>query len=142
MSIMSVPPAAAPAAHGRSPVPRPFAAVWRWLAAIAVLASAVVHLVLWAQGYSDISVVGPLFLLNAVGGAVLAVLLVTWRHWLPLVGGIGFGALTLIAFVLSATVGFYGVSGELAGLNELVAAATEVVAVVAATVALLREYVR
>jgi len=116
--------------------------VWRWLAAIAVLASAVVHLVLWAQGYSDISVVGPLFLLNAVGGAVLAVLLVTWRHWLPLVGGIGFGALTLIAFVLSATVGFYGVSGELAGLNELVAAATEVVAVVAATVALLREYVR
>lgn len=117
--------------------------MWRWLAALAVLASAVVHLVLWTQGYSDITVVGPLFLLNAAGGAVLAVLLVTWRHWLPLVGGIGFGALTLIAFVLSTTVGFYGVSGgTFAGTNELIAAGSEVVAVVASTVALLREYFR
>lgn len=116
--------------------------MWRWTAALAVLASAVVHLVLWVQGYSDISVVGPLFLLNAVGGAVLAVLLVAWRHWLPLVGGIGFGAMTLVAFVLSTTVGFYGVSGSFAGTNEMIAAAAEVVAVVASTAAILREHGR
>ena len=122
------------------PSPRPRATVWRWLAALAVLVAAVVHLVLWTQGYSDISVVGPLFLLNAVGGIVLAVLLVSWWHWLPLIGGIGFGALTLIAFVLSTTVGFYGVSGSFVGTNELIAAAAEVVAVVASTVALLREH--
>jgi hypothetical protein len=86
--------------------------------------------------------VGPMFLLNGVGGLVLAVLLVAWRHWLPLVGGIGFGATTLVAFVLSTTVGFYGVHETFAGVNELVAAAAEIVAVAASTVALVREQVR
>lgn len=132
-----VPPAPGGAHH------RPSAARgWRWVAAIAVLVSAGVHVLLYLDGYDTIEVVGPLFLLNAVAGLVLAVLLVVWHHWLPLVGGIGFGALTLLAFVLSTTVGFYGVSESFAGTNELVAAGAEIVAVVAATVALLRESLR
>ena len=120
----------------------PFARGWRVVAAVAALVSAVVHVLLYVDGYDTIAVVGPLFLLNAVAGLVLAVLLVLWRHWLPLVGGIGFGGLTLLAFVLSTTVGFYGVNETFAGTNEIVAAASEVLVVVASAVALLREYVR
>jgi hypothetical protein len=141
MSIMSGRPATTPPSHGRAPG-TVTARAWRWAAALGVAVSAVVHLVLWAQGYSDIPVVGPMFLLNGVGGLVLAVLLLAWRHWLPLVGGIGFGAATLVAFVLSTTVGFYGVHETFAGVNELVAAAAEIVAVAASTVALVREQVR
>ena len=125
-----------------SPARPPTARGWRLAAALAVLVSAVVHVVLYVDGYDTIAVVGPLFLLNAVAGVVLALLLVAWRHWLPLVGGIGFGGLTLLAFVLSTTVGFYGVNETFAGTTEIVAAAAEVVAVVASAVALLREYVR
>lgn len=142
MSIMGTTSSPVPPAprgtHPRPPVSR----VWRWVAAVAVLVSAAVHVLLYLDGYDTVAVVGPLFLLNAVGGAVLAVLLVVWRHWLPLVGAIGFGALTLLAFVLSTTVGFYGVSETFAGTEEIAAAAAEVVAVVAATVALLRENLR
>ncbi|SKC79609.1 hypothetical protein [Krasilnikoviella flava] len=134
----AVPPQPRPTTPDRPPVAR----AWRLVAAAAVLVSAVVHVVLYLDGYDTIAVVGPLFLLNAVAGLVLAVLLVVWRHWLPLVGGIGFGGATLLAFVLSTTVGFYGVNETFAGTNEIVAAASEVVAVVASAVALLREYVR
>ncbi|MCK9795508.1 hypothetical protein M1843_17325 [Isoptericola sp. 4D.3] len=119
-----------------------FARAWRLVAAAAALVSAVVHVVLYVDGYDTIAVVGPLFLLNAVAGVVLAVLLAVWRHWLPLVGGIGFGGLTLLAFVLSTTVGFYGINETFAGTTQLLAAASEVVVVVASTAALLREYVR
>lgn len=117
------------------------ATTWRMLGAAGVLASAVVHLVLWLQGYRDLDVVGPMFLLNAVGGAVLAVAIPVWRHWLPLLGGIGFGAATLAAYLLSATVGFFEVRTpfEFAGTAEVVSAAADVLAVVGCGVALWRE---
>jgi hypothetical protein len=139
MSIMDAsgrtrPATAAGAAHP--------ARAWRALSAVGVLVSAVVHLVLWFDGYRDIPLVGPLFLLNAVGGLVLAVLLVTWSHWLPLVGGIGFGAATLLAFVGSAAFGLLGISATFFGTNELIAAVAELAAVVGATAALLREQAR
>lgn len=141
MSIMvghtsPAPPAPGPGPGGRS------ARAWRTVAALGVLVSGVVHVLLWLRGYADIAVVGPLFLLNGVAAAVLTVLLLGWRHWLPLVGGIAFGGATLLAFVLSTTTGFYGVSETFAGAEELVSAGAEVVAVVASTVALVREHGR
>lgn len=84
----------------------------RGLTAAAVLLSAVIHLALWVQGMQNVPVIGPLFLLNAVGGIVLGVLVLVWRHWLPLLGSIGFGALTLAAAVLSTLPnGFFGAHG-------------------------------
>ncbi|MGF0116494.1 hypothetical protein ACQFYA_09215 [Promicromonospora sp. Marseille-Q5078] len=134
----AVPPKPQVTSSARPPVARG----WRLVAAVAALVSAVVHVLLYLDGYDTIAVVGPLFLLNAVAGLVLAVLLLLWRHWLPLIGGIGFGGLTLLAFVLSTTVGFYGVNETFAGTNEIVAAASDVLVVVASAFALLREYVR
>jgi D-alanyl-D-alanine dipeptidase len=37
-----------------------------------LLATAAIHLLLWSDGYRDILWIGPLFLLNAIGAAVLA----------------------------------------------------------------------
>jgi hypothetical protein len=113
--------------------------VLRGLTAAGLLLSADVHLVLYLGGYEDIVVVGPLFLLNAVSGLALGLLVLMWRHWLPLLGAIGFGALTLAAFYVSTTVGFFGVRETVGGTQQVLAAAAEWVVVVAGALALVVE---
>ena len=76
-----------------------------------LLATAAIHLRLWFDGYRDITWIGPLFLLNAIGAAVLALaVLGAPARWLPLVCGAG--ALlelgTLGGLLLSTTVGLLG----------------------------------
>ncbi|WP_019855212.1 hypothetical protein [Actinopolyspora mortivallis] len=104
----------------------------RGVTAAGLLMSAVVHLDLWAQGVSGVPVIGPLFLLNAVAGLVLALVLLSWKHWLPPLGAVGFGVLTLLAFVLAVTVGLFGSHEVAAGVPQLLAGVAEVVTVVAA----------
>jgi hypothetical protein len=111
----------------------------RMVAAAAVLVSAGVHLYLWFDVFRHTDVVGPAFLLNVVGGAVIAVLLVRWHHWVPLVLAVGFGASTLGAFVIAATVGLFGVHEHWTGWAVWTAAVAEVVAIVAAGAVLLEE---
>ena len=111
----------------------------RTLAALAVLVSAAVHLMLWFDGVRHQSV-GPAFLLNAAGGVVIAVLLVSWRHWIPPLLAIGFGVSTLGAFVISATVGLLGVHEHWTGGYVWTAAVAEVVAILAGAVALSRDH--
>lgn len=103
----------------------------RVVAALAAVVSAVVHLWLWFDGVKDQGEVGVMFLINAVAGVVIAVLLVAWQHWVPLLLVAGFGASTLVAFFISTTVGLFGIE---AGWSwyAWVAAASEVVCVVAA----------
>ena len=81
----------------------------RVLIAVAVAVSGVVHFLLWRDGMRDLDVVGPAFLVNAVGGVVIAVAVLAWRHWLPLLAAVGFGAATFGAFLVSTTVGLFGV---------------------------------
>lgn len=111
----------------------------RVLAAVAVLVSAVVHLYLWVEGYREIAVIGPAFLLNAVGGVVIATLLVAWRHWVPALLTFGFGCSTLGAFVVSTTVGLFGVNERWVGWEVWTAAISEVVAIVLGALLLLRD---
>lgn len=111
----------------------------RAVAAAAVLVSAAVHLYLWFDFARNDSILGPAFLLNAVGGVVIAGLLVSWRHWLPALGALGFGLSTLGAFTLATTVGFLGTTATWDGWAVWVAAASEVVAIVSGA-ALLRGY--
>jgi hypothetical protein len=82
---------------------------FRIIVAAVVLVSGAVHLKLWVDGFRDISVVGPLFLLNACAALVIAGAVLSWRSWPPMLVAVGFGASTLGAFVLSATVGLFGV---------------------------------
>ena len=111
----------------------------RLIAAAAVLVSAAVHLKLWIDVFRDEDVVGPAFLANALGGLVIAVLLVLWRHWLPLLLAVGFGASTLGAFVIAATVGLFGVHEHWTGGYVWTAFASEVLAIIAGVLAAVGE---
>lgn len=112
----------------------------RILAATGVLVSAAIHLYLWFHVFRHTHVVGPAFMLNAVGGTIIAGLLVTWRHWIPLLLAIGFGASTLGAFIIAATVGLFGVHEHWTSWEVWTAAASEVIAIAAAgTVLLLQQ---
>jgi hypothetical protein len=92
----------------------------RGLAVAGVLLSAVVHLDLWyTQGFRHIATIGPLFLLDAIGGLVLGVVMLCWRHWLPMLAGGGFGVATLVAFYLSVTVALFGVQEVASGQPQM-----------------------
>jgi hypothetical protein len=111
----------------------------RMLAAAAVLVSAAVHLYMWFDVFRHTDVVGPAFVVNAVGGTITAVLLVTWRHWIPLLLSVSFGASTFGAFVIAATVGLYGVHEHWTGWEVWTAAATELIAIAAAATVLMQK---
>lgn len=102
----------------------------RAIAAVAVLVSAAVHLYLWNEGVKDDDLIGPAFMLNAVGGAVIAVLLLAWRHWIPPLLAVGFGASTIAAFVVSATVGLFGFESTWEGWEVWTALVSELIAIV------------
>jgi len=104
----------------------------RMLAAAAVLVSAAVNLYLWLDVFRHTAVVGPAFVVNVVGGTIIAVLLVTWRQPIPLLLAVGCGASTLGAFIIAAMVGLYGVHEHWPGWEVWTAAASEAIAIVSA----------
>ena len=108
----------------------------RILAALAVLVSAYVHLKLWFDGFRHMDKIGPAFMTNAIGGVVIAILLVAWLHWLPPLLSVGFGFSTLGAFIISATWGLFGLHEQWVGWAVWTAAGAEVVAIVAGAVVL------
>lgn len=129
----------APASASRAE--RRDAAYWslRGLTAAGLLVSALVHLVLYGQGWSDLRGIGPLFLLNGVAGVVGAVAVLVWRHWVPLVAALAFGAATLAAYYVSYVWGLFDVQDTVVGTSQVLAAVAEWVVVVASVVALVRE---
>lgn len=114
----------------------------RIVTSVSALVSGAVHLKLWwFDGFRDISVIGPAFLVNAVAGLVIAVLLLTWRHWVPAFLAAGFGASTLGAFIISTTpAGLFGVHERWEGVYVIIAAISEVVCLVGGLVLLVREW--
>lgn len=76
--------------------------------------SAVIHLILWADGYKDISVVGPLFLVQAVACILLAVAIVAFRWLVLLAAGAVAGVATAVGLLLSVHVGLFGYTESLA----------------------------
>jgi hypothetical protein len=112
----------------------------RIIAAIAVLVSAYVHLYEWLNGMRHVHVIGPLFVVNIVAGVVIAVLLVTWKHWFAPFLAFGFGASTLAGFAIATTsAGLFGDHEKWQGSYVWVAAIAEAVTVLAALFSLSRE---
>ena len=96
-----------PATTGRGS--RRAAALLLRLTCVALLAwIGYLHLHLWLEGYRQIPTDGPLFLLDAVAGLVLAALLLVWAA--PLAGllAAGYTASTLGALLISLSVGLFG----------------------------------
>ena len=105
--------------------------VARGLAVAGVFLSAAVHLNLWyADGFRDIATIGPLFLLNAIGGLLIGLVLLCWRHWLPALAAVAFGAGTLVAFYLSVTIGLFNFKEVATGEPQVLVEVAEYVAVV------------
>ena len=112
----------------------------RAVVAVCVVVSGVVHLQLWRTGMRYVDVVGPAFLVNAVAGVAIGVLLLVWRHWLPLFLAFGFGLATLGAFVVATSPsGLFGVHSRWDGAAEWTSAITEAIAIVLGAAGLLRE---
>ena len=112
----------------------------RLIAAAAVLVSAFVHLKLWLDGFRHLHVVGPAFMVNAIAGVVIAVLLVAWKHWLAPLLAAGFGASTLGAFAIASTSsGLFGTHETWKGSYQLTAAVVEAITIVAGLYAVSRE---
>lgn len=110
----------------------------RVLVVLGLLGSAWVHLVVWRDWARYVDVVGPLFTANIVAGPVIALTLIAWRtHWLPELASVGFGATTLGAYLLSLTVGFYGVEEQFRTEEEVWGVVTEGACVVFGTMLLL-----
>jgi hypothetical protein len=88
--------------------------VWQALSALFLLAMGGIHLYLVFTGTGGI--LGILFVLNFVGGLVLAVAMVVVRGWLLPVASVLsllFMAGTLLALVLALTVGLFGIRSSL-----------------------------
>ena len=111
----------------------------RWITAAAVLVSAYVHLKEWIDGFRHVDVIGPLFIVNVVAGVVIAILLVTWRHWMPPFLAFGFGAATLGGFVIAATWGLFGDHEQWQGDYVWTAAVTEAIAIIGGLYLLVHE---
>lgn len=89
--------------------------VWQALSAIALLAMAGIHLYLRFK--STGGVLGALFVLNAIGGLVLAIAMIVLRGRLLRVASVLsllFLGGTLLALVLALTVGLFGIRSSLA----------------------------
>src|SRR5919197_2875774 len=83
--------------------------VWQVLSAFSLLAMGGIHLYLALNGTGG--VLGVPFVLNAVGGVLLAIAMVTLRQRLLLVAsvlGLLFLVGTLLALVLALTIGLFG----------------------------------
>jgi hypothetical protein len=75
--------------------------------------SAVIHLELWGDGYRDISVVGPLFLVQGIACIILGVAIVVFRRLVVLAAGAVAGLATAAGLLLSVYVGLFGFTESL-----------------------------
>ena len=76
--------------------------------------SGVIHLQLWSDGYRDISVIGPLFLIQGIASIALALALVVFRRLVLLAAGAVLLAATAVGLLLSAGIGLFGYQESLA----------------------------
>ncbi len=110
--------------------------------ALLLVASALIHLHLWDDGYRHIPTIGPLFLAQVVAGLILAVVLAATRRVWAAVLAFGFVASTIAGFLLSVNVGLFGFqdswSSAYAGMAFTVEVADLVVLVAGGLLCVLR----
>jgi len=125
--------------HTESRWPRRLAGLAMVAGALCLAATATIHLHLHSHGYGTIPTIGPLFLLQAIAGYGLAVVVALWHRWFVA----GAGALFLLAtaggLVYSVEFGLFGFtdsfSAPYAGMSLVLEVAGAVV-LAAATAAL------
>jgi hypothetical protein len=74
-----------------------------------VIWSSYIHFHLWdSVGYRHIATIGPLFLLQSIGGFVLGLMVLAVRRAWVAVLGVGFSISTLAGFLISVDHGLFG----------------------------------
>jgi len=92
---------------GRRPT-TPVAAAMLVLGAALLMASAVIHLHLWAAGYRHIGTIGPLFFAQAAFGILLSLLVALVRRiFIALLGAL-FALGTIVGLLLASHGGLFG----------------------------------
>jgi hypothetical protein len=93
----------------------------RWAVTVLVVVGAalmvwsgVIHLQLWSDGYRTISVIGPLFLIQGIGGIALAVVIAVFRRVVLMAAGAVMMAATAAGLLLSVGIGLFGFQESLA----------------------------
>jgi hypothetical protein len=108
------------------------------IASALLVATSAIHLELWSTGYRSIPTIGPLFLIQVLVGALLAVLLLLSRRLLVVVMAAGFMIATIGGLLLSVYFGLFGFRDSLAapyaGLSLGVETAGVAVLAIVATV--------
>jgi hypothetical protein len=82
--------------------------------ALCLAASAQIHLHLHAHGYGSIPTIGTLFMVQAVLGFALAVIVAAWHRWFVAATGALFLLATAGGLLASAWFGIFGFSEDLA----------------------------
>ena len=112
--------------------PRGKAALLLRLGGTALLAWAgYIHLHLWLEGYRQIPVNGPLFLLDALAAFVLAAILLAWPRPLAGLAAAGFLGSTLGALIISLSAGLFGFRESIHASFAVQSLVVEAVAVLA-----------
>ena len=78
------------------------------LAAVAVGVAGFLHGRLFHEGYSEVAVIGPLFLLNEISSGVVIALLLLRRPWLFALGALGISVGAVVSIVISHTTSLFG----------------------------------
>ena len=78
-------------------------------ASLLIIWSSYIHFHLWQSlGYRHIATIGPLFLLQSIGGVLIGLLIIASRRVWSAVLGAGFAVSTMVGFLLSVEVGLFG----------------------------------
>ena len=79
------------------------------VAGLLIIWSSSIHFHLWQSlGYRHIATIGPLFLLQSIGGFLLGLLIVVVRRVWTAVLGVGFAVSTMVGFLISVEHGLFG----------------------------------
>jgi hypothetical protein len=107
------------------------------IGALLVLWSSYIHFHLWDEtgGYRHIPTIGPLFLLQSIGGLLLGLLILAVRRLWAAVLGLGFALSTMVGFLISVEWGLFGFNESWAAPYAHQAFYIEVAAIVAFGVA-------
>lgn len=95
-------------AQMKSPVARWAVNILAVAGAALLVWSGVIHLQLWSEGYRDISVVGPLFLVQGIGSILVALALCVFRRLVLMAAGAVLLAATAVGLLLSVHISLFG----------------------------------
>ena len=99
-----------------------------------------IHFHLWQDGYRHIPTIGPLFLVQSIGGLLIGLLVISVHRVWSAVVGIGFALATMAGFLISVEHGLFGFTDSwaapFAGLAFTIEIVTAVVLAVSAVLCL------